>query len=289
MNKLIAVVSMVMLLILLWPTDMSNQPVSQPLLAQPRINADAKRLNLLELPPADILMDNVKPNPPAKKPSKACTPQAEYLASPALATLEHWMLEFVGIGNVTHENYFNKAELTEQAHAGNAYAMLLLGQNYLWHVENESFYAPIIRPQELPKLDNKKRPYNVKTMVKARFWLEQAVLHGMVGGFQDLSNSYIREWGYVTKQKSTDEDKATKLMVTSYAYRQLMVWLLPGFYDNDLLRPIVPPEFQESFTVIVNELKAKWRKDRLAMGFEVQLNVEIPPELEQLRAIEFCR
>ncbi|MCJ8274039.1 MAG: hypothetical protein MJK04_32150, partial [Psychrosphaera sp.] len=279
MKKLAVIVLSVILLILFRFVDFSNQQTAAaPLASQPQENLKNETKNMQASRLITLVINTLKlpltakSDDPAKKPSKTCMPGAEYYASPALATLEHWMLEHIGIGQIANENYLNKTGLTEQAHAGNAFAMLLLGQNYLWHVENESCQAPFLRPQELPQLDNKKRPYDVKTMAKARFWLEQAVLHGMVGGFQDLSNSYIREWGYVSKQKSADEDKTTKLMVTSYAYRQLMVWLLPSFYDNEVLRPKVPPEYQESFAVIVNELKGKWSKDRLAMGFEVQLN-----------------
>lgn len=292
MRKKIAVVLVFILLILLvlnWPADPSNQSSSQPLLAQRRITDDVKSLSLTALIPVDMSVNNTEPAAPAKNPSKDCMPQAEYSSSPALATLENWFLEHIGIGLIANENYLNKAELTEQAHAGNAYAMLLLGQNYLWHVKNASFYSPIIRPMELPKLDDKERPYDVKTMVKARFWLEQAALHGMVGGLDDLGMSYASEMRYMAKQKAVDEDKKIILSLTTVAYRELMDWLLPDFYGNDVLGSTVPPEYQESLIAIVNELKAKWRKDRLALGFEVQLNIEVPPELEQLKAINICR
>jgi hypothetical protein len=132
MKKKSVIMLLASLLILFWFIDVANQsPSPVPLESlQQYSKGEAKSLQIL--PPARSVINTlklplpIKPNLLAKKPSNDCMSRSEYYAKPEVATLEHWLLEHIGIGQIGNENYLNEAELTEQAHAGNAYAMLLL-------------------------------------------------------------------------------------------------------------------------------------------------------------------
>ncbi len=217
------------------------------------------------------------PNTSSEKVNK-CISQTALQDSDELLVAQEYLYELAGFGRVDNENYLNEPQLLAQAQASNTYAMLILGKNYLWHTQMESFQAMSTRPADLPQRENIPRPFDQKTMDKALYWLEQAALQGEFGALDSLSYAYADQMYHVRDIEPIDEDKVQTLLLTSKAYKSLEIWLLPEVFGRNykLVPQGLSEEQRTEFDKILSQLQTNWTQNRQDLGFDSELRLEIP-------------
>tara|TARA_R110002126_G_scaffold119373_4_gene260215 strand:+ start:4300 stop:5244 length:945 start_codon:yes stop_codon:yes gene_type:complete len=192
-----------------------------------------------------------------------------------------------------HDSYYQRLsmeELLQQAQGADVSAMRLLAEKYLRYARFQRYDEPV-ELQQSAVLDR-------SALAQARYWAEQAALHGYGGAFMLVAKMYFVELEDFNRQvKSEQRQDAlaeqindTKLMIR--AYLSLSVELMPQLYD--FLYPVriqlqqspVPVENRALFDDIFQNLFQEWQQKRALMGVAPELEFFIPAEVESYIQLE---
>lgn len=239
-----------------------------------------------------IIAENVKLDtmPPTRPEAVKCIPRHEYNNSPLRAAYEQWGFDNFGYGKIDNENYMNESQLLQQAHAGNRYAMFVLGRNYRWHAKMDTFVSNEVRPKELPEQESKEKPFDLATLDKARFWLTKASTNGLLGGLGEISLTYADQYGFLSKERPVNKEKMQTMLLTAAAYSALQGWLSPQVYHLPAYQAPVGLSAKDrlEFDLIFDGLQVQWHKNRLDAGFKTEFKLTIPPEFYQIKQMKIC-
>ncbi|MEP1448172.1 MAG: hypothetical protein ABJK37_18860 [Paraglaciecola sp.] len=219
--------------------------------------------------------------------TSSCATHQQLNADVDQQAVYQWIEDSGGIDIATLANiyaYSSEADLLQAAKNGDSTAMLALGINYKWHAIHENFQADRLRPKDQPDIVYTLKPLDKNIMKKARYWLMQAALNNQLKGLSELAFSYIDE----KNQSESIKEKQT-LELNFLAYFSLVDYMQPSsektmpanlFYVDD-------KEKQESLENKLEELVTQWRKDRLKMGQNE--NLELNPSKEVMQYLKLQR
>ncbi|WP_214001146.1 hypothetical protein [Arsukibacterium sp.] len=183
-------------------------------------------------------------------------------------------------------------QLVEQAQAADVLAMRMLAERYLTYARYQHFSKPAAQHFS-ERLDR-------SALAQARYWAEQAALHGYGGAFMSLlAMSYMVELEDINRQLEANpaqveilHDQQTDVALNAQAYLTLSVELMPQLHEfllplrTQLSKTELSTEEQARFDEIYPKLRSEWRGKRALLGLPAELEFNIPVEVEQYIQLE---
>ena len=187
-------------------------------------------------------------------------------------------------------------ELLAEAQAANVTAMRMLARKHLWYAEFQSY--------DRPEKDISKGKLNRSALAQARYWNEQAGLHGYVGSFFSFSVIYHTELTALQQQltdapelESEISNQIKELKYLMAAYMQLALDVMPQL--TDMLYPLQihlqqlqadgvngQAYDQQEYEQIYQNVYAQWHDKRAQLGLPPQFEFLLTRGIEQLMKLE---
>ena len=184
-------------------------------------------------------------------------------------------------GEIDYINYLNNTELEELARNFNVKAMYILGNNYLWNAVYEGDRAERFRPQEIEKQPIKARnEFNQQSFQKAQYWLTKAALYGQVSALIDISIGYQQQAYLVEEKDQNSEKNINSINQNAIAYIKLHQQLAPELSER-LHIDSLAEQLGEPDSALIEQLQRRWKKEREDLGLSEQLELNLPPELQE--------
>ncbi|SNY52892.1 hypothetical protein SAMN06297280_2247 [Arsukibacterium tuosuense] len=238
------------------------------------------------------LLADVSPELTETAASQKCQALEQALANhPASEQVKGWYHKELSAD--LHDSYYQRLsmdELLQQAQAADISAMRMLAEKYLRYARFQRYDRPVEPPQNAV-LDR-------SALAQARYWAEQAALHGYGGAFMLLAEMYFLELEDLNRQLTSAQQQHTladQIIDTELlmrAYLSLSVEVMPQLHD--FLYPVrvqlqqspVPAESRELFDDIFQNLLQEWQHKRALMGLAPELEFFIPAEVESYIQLE---
>ena len=192
-----------------------------------------------------------------------------------------------------HDSYYQRLsmeELLQQAQAADIHAMRMLAEKYFRYARFQRYDQPVEQQQQAV-LDR-------SALAQARYWAEQAALHGYGGAFMLLAGMYFVELEDFNRrlisaqqqQALAEQINDTELMIR--AYLSLSIEVMPQLHD--LLYPVrhhlqqspLPAEDRALFDDIFQNLFQEWQYKRALLGLAPELEFFMPAEVESYIQLE---
>lgn len=186
----------------------------------------------------------------------------------------------------------DKEELVLEFESGNSSAAYVLGMNYFYSSYNSEWHNPFLSMVSRQKADSPK-PFDLKTMERARDWLWKAALNGIPTALLEIGNSYSYENSFMIKE-SLSKEKSSEyksvhsqvLEAKSLAYKVLFEHVTRGYREFSGQGGI---NYAEAFKniemkekeAILERLKESWSKQRNELGKEMYVELFVPEKVTQ--------
>ena len=243
--------------------------------------------NLPEQGDITVLPADISAEPEEPVANQNCQALEQALQShPARDQFQDWYQKELSAD--LHDSYYQRLsmeELLQEAQAADIHAMRMLAEKYLRYALFQRYDQPD-KQQQSTVLDR-------SALAQARYWAEQAALHGYGGAFLQLAEMYFVDWKDAERQLAPEQREAdldeqvndTQLMVR--AYLQLSIDVMPDLFD--LLYPLreqlgndkLSTEQLTRFNEMYPTLRSEWREKRAMLGLPAELEFNIPVEVEQ--------
>jgi hypothetical protein len=159
--------------------------------------------------------------------------------------------------------------------------VVVLGMNYRWHAQMNTFVSVYVRPEETNKPSYKKRPFDEKMMDKARYWFEQAALNGRYNAVMEIAVSYLQQQRHLDKTAVDYAQQLQSIQLKARAYAELHNWLTSEMTDlqSDADEPpgALDQQLQPIYADLLKNLKSGWINNRLERGYDTKVELNLPP------------
>lgn len=196
-----------------------------------------------------------------------------------------YIYENLLIANAVDQSLTSLSEdaLIRESDSGNAEAMFVLGMNYQWFSHRSSFNNPSL---SLRDFNDTHKELDISILKKARFWLWEAALNGVLISIPELANTYKLE----DDLGKTFNDE---LKIKYTLYKALYYKVSPdiAIFENNTaekqintLKNLNKNEMSELF----EQLSQKWVDDRAEIGLGKYIELPRPPLVGNEKTIIFC-
>lgn len=192
--------------------------------------------------------------------------------------------------NITHTLHDERSmdQLMLEAQAGDVLAMRTLSRNYRWYALYGHYSTPDASQEVNPDIDT-------SALAKARYWMEQAGLHGYAGAFFQLATFTQAETQVLIQAEKSgrlSKDEFAERMeendLRTLTYFRLALQMMPNMRDHlyalELMLPkqALPEPRQKLFDDMYQQLEREWRSKRELLGLPAELDIAVPAEFAEL-------
>lgn len=246
------------------------------------------KVNSKKLKPVDLFISKDS----SRNIKQSCISESQFINDSRQSILKGWVINTFGFGKVDYVNYLNEEELINLSNTNNDRAMLILGLNYRWNARFNNSQSPFVKPPEIPEINYKAKQYDQTMMKKAIAWLKKAAYHGNLGAFTELSIAYDYEIEFLRNHSDSSkiEHKTSieELILTSLAYQNLINYIFPNLEPEKITQTgkRLTADRRMKYHKLLNKLKQQWQKERLKLGYNENIDLDVPKEFYELKVLE---